>query len=143
MATISTTRQRLSPHFVIEEFDCHDGTKVPAAAIPALKELCRDMLEPLREKYGSCTVLSGFRTTAYNAKIGGAPLSQHKYHDHPVSVAADLKFATGSVAEWAKSARWRQDNKQAWTAKSRGGCGDYPSQGFVHVDSGPRRNWQG
>lgn len=143
MATTTTTRCRLSPHFVIEEFDCRCGTKVPAAAIPALKELCRDMLEPLRAKYGACTVLSGFRTSAHNAAVGGAPRSQHKYHEHPASVAADVKFATGSVADWAKSARWRFDNKQCWTAKGRGGCGDYPAQGFVHVDSGDRRNFKG
>lgn len=143
MATVSTTRKRLSPHFIIEEFDCHDGTKVPAAAIPALEELCRFVLEPMRAKYGSCTVLSGFRTSAHNASVGGAPKSEHKYHEHPRTVAADVKFATGSVADWAKSARWRFDNKPRFTVNKRGGCGDYPGQGFVHVDTGARRNWNG
>jgi uncharacterized protein YcbK (DUF882 family) len=143
MATTTTTRLRLSPHFTIEEFDCHDGTKVPAAAVAALKVLCRDMLEPLRAKYGSCTVVSGFRTSAHNAAVGGVAKSEHKYHEHPATVAADVRFATGSVADWANSARWRFDNKQCWTAKQRGGCGDYPSQGFLHVDSGKRRNWHG
>jgi uncharacterized protein YcbK (DUF882 family) len=143
MATVSTTRQRLSPHFIIEEFDCHDGTHVPAAAVPALKELCRFVLEPLRVTYGPCIVLSGFRTVAHNTAIGGAKQSQHIYSQHPHSVASDVRFAQGSVGEWAKSARWRFGSKPRWTAQSRGGVGDYPGSGFIHVDSGQRRDWHG
>lgn len=143
MATTTTTRLRLSPHFTIEEFDCRDGTKVPKAAIPALKELCTFVLEPMREKYGSCKVHSGYRSVSHNAIVGGASQSQHVYEQHPHSVAADVQFASGTVSEWARSARWRFDNKERWTAKHRGGAGDYPSLSFVHVDSGPRRDWHG
>jgi uncharacterized protein YcbK (DUF882 family) len=143
MTTVSSTRQRLSPHFTIEEFDCHDGTHVPASAIPALKELCLFVLEPMRAKYGACTVVSGFRTVAHNASVGGAKHSQHIYSQHPSSVAADVHFAHGSVADWAKGARWRYSTQPRWTVKSRGGVGDYPRSGFVHVDSGPRRDWHG
>lgn len=143
MATTTTTRLRLSPHFTIEEFDCSDGTRVPKAAIPALKELCAFVLEPMREKYGSCVVHSGYRTVSHNASVGGEPRSQHIYDQHPHGVAADVEFATGTVGRWATSARWRFDNKERWTAKHRGGVGDYPSSSFVHVDSGPRRDWHG
>ncbi len=144
MATTQVrTRLRLSPHFTIEEFDCKDAarTRVPAAAIPALKELCVHTLEPLREKYGPCTVTSGFRTVAHNAAEGGEIDSQHIYQQSPGSVAADVKFREGSVAQWAASARWRFSNKPRWTAGRRGGVGDYPNDGFIHVDSGPRRDW--
>jgi len=137
------TRHRLSPHFMIEEFDCRDGTHVPSAAIPALKELCVHILEPLRAKYGPATVNSGYRTTGYNRSIGGAAFSQHVYDDQPSSVAADVRFARGSVAQWARSARWRFNTKSVWRKRSRGGSGRYLSSGFVHVDSGPRRNWEG
>jgi uncharacterized protein YcbK (DUF882 family) len=143
MATTVQTRQRLSPHFVIEEFDSHDGEKVPAASIPALKELCVHMLEPLRAKYGPCTVNSGHRSVAHNADVGGVANSQHIYHKHPGSVAADVKFSSGTVADWARSARWRFSNKPRWTANHRGGVGDYPTQHFIHVDSATRRNWHG
>ena len=144
MATTQVrTRLRLSPHFTIEEFDCKDAarTRVPAAAIPALKELCVHLLEPLREKYGPCTITSGYRTVSHNRAQGGVPDSQHIYEKSPGSVAADVKFRDGTVAEWARSARWRIENKPRWSG--RGGIGDYPSDGFIHVDSGPRDNFRG
>lgn len=137
------TRHRLSPHFTVEEFDCKDGRKVPSASVPALEELCRHVLEPLREKYGRCTVLSGYRHEAYNRLIGGARFSQHIYDQSPSSVAADVRFAKGSVRWWARSAKWRFNAKWVWRSRRRGGVGVYPASGFVHVDSGPRRDWSG
>ena len=137
------TRKRLSPHFTIEEFDCNDGRHVPEAAIPALKELCIHMLEPLRAKYGPAKVLSGYRHEAYNRAIGGAQFSQHIYDQGPGSVAVDVRFARGSVARWAASARWRFNTKKVWRRRARGGSGRYLRSGFIHVDSGPRRNWEG
>jgi uncharacterized protein YcbK (DUF882 family) len=142
--TKASTRLRLSPHFCIEEFDCHDGTHVPKAAIPALKELCTLMLEPLRAKYGSCTVNCGYRTASWNARTpGSATHSQHIYDQHPNSVAADVTFSSGGVPQWAASARWRVTTKPEWTKGGRGGVGDYPSACFIHVDNGPRRDWHG
>jgi uncharacterized protein YcbK (DUF882 family) len=138
-----STRLRLSPHFTVEEFDCHDGTRVPDAAIPALRELCQNVLEPMRAKYGCCTVLSGYRHKAYNASIGGARFSQHIYDDTPGSVATDIRFATGNPVRWARGARWRFGALRRWLRGGRGGVGCYPAQNFVHVDSGPRRDWQG
>jgi uncharacterized protein YcbK (DUF882 family) len=134
---------KLSPHFSLHEFNCHDGTTVPDSAIPALKELCVHVLEPMREKYGPCKVLSGYRHRAYNANIGGARFSQHIYDDTPSSVAADVRFARGTVSQWARGARWRFRTKARWRKNSRGGVGDYVRSGFVHVDSGPRRDWHG
>jgi uncharacterized protein YcbK (DUF882 family) len=137
------TRKRLSAHFVIEEFDCHDGTKVPASAIPALQELCEHILEPLRAKYGPCKVLSGYRHRSYNRSIGGARFSQHIYDDTPGSVAIDFTFRRGTPNDWARSAKWRFVTKWRWRKAKRGGVGTYPASVFVHVDSGPRRDWKG
>lgn len=137
------TRLRLSENFTIEEFDTHDGTKVPEKAIPALKELCRYVLEPMRKKYGPVKVLSGYRNAAYNAKIGGARFSQHIYDQNPDSVAADITFTRGTVAQWARGARWRFATKARWRKRRRGGVGRYLASGFIHVDSGPRRDWEG
>ena len=135
--------KKLSVHFTTQEFDCHDGTDVPAASHRALEELCDHMLEPLRAKYGACKVLSGYRHRAYNAKIGGARFSQHIYDDGPGSVAADVRFARGTPRQWARSARWRFRFKRVWRRNRRGGVGLYVNSGFVHVDSGPRRDWSG
>jgi len=52
-----------------------------------------------------------------------------------------VTFSTGSVAEWAKSARWRFETKPHWNSGRRGGVGDYRNDHFIHVDSAGRRDW--
>ena len=59
----------------------------------------------MRIRFGTTTVLSGYRHRNYNAGIGGAKYSQHIYDDSPASVAADLRFAKDTPAEWAAFAR--------------------------------------
>src|SRR3712207_766655 len=132
-ATAQRSR-RLSPHFVLAEFHCHDGTPVPAAALPALRRLVKEVLEPMRGKFGQCKVNSGYRTVAYNRRIGGASASQHLYDQSPADVAADLTFASGTPQEWASEAER--------LLKGGGGIGTYAS--FTHVDNrrGPAR-WTG
>lgn len=130
-----TTRLRVSPHFVIEEFDCNDGTKVPNSHEQAIKKLCKIFLEPMREKFGACTVHSGFRTRTYNDKIGGARFSFHVYTDRKRrdGVAADVSFAKGSVADWvayAKTLRLQRED-----GEGNGGIGNYPQGGFIHIDT--------
>jgi hypothetical protein len=122
---------RLSAHFVLAEFHCKDPqrTPVPAAAVPALRRLVREVLEPMRTKFGVCTVWSGFRTDAKNAQVGGAANSQHLYHRTPKDVAADVTFAQGTPGEWAD---------EADRLLPRGGVGRYPT--FVHVDNRPTRD---
>lgn len=64
---------KLSEHFVLGEFACNDGSdtvKVDSKLI--------EMLEKLRSAVGgTVTINSGYRTPAYNAKVGGAASSQH------------------------------------------------------------------
>lgn len=117
---------QLTPHFNVREFDCHDGRRVPAIAVPALTKLCR-LLEQMRDEFGSALVLSGYRPRDYNARIGGARFSQHIYEDTPSSVAADLVFARGNPARWQRAA----------AELKAGGVGRYDRSGFVHVDNRP------
>lgn len=125
---------QLTAHFNIREFDCKDGTPVPAIAVPALTALCRRFLEPMRAQFGPCHVVSGYRHEAYNRRIGGARYSQHIYELTPASVAADVVFRLGTPAEWARLA----DQLGA------GGVGRYDRSGFVHVDNRPERaRWTG
>lgn len=124
---------QLTPHFHLTEFACKDGTAVPKRSVPALRRLATDVLEPLREQFGPCTIMSGYRPSAYNKRIGGATFSQHIYDLHPTSVAADLIFARGRPSEWADAGE-----SLLWN----GGLGRYPS--FVHVDNrGTRARWSG
>jgi len=129
----ATGGAQLSPHFCVDEFNCKDGTRVPKASVPALTRLCSDVLEPLRERFGSCTIMSGYRPTAYNARIGGAKFSQHIYDLHPSTVASDLTFERGRPSDWADAAE---------ALCGRGGLGRYA--GFIHVDNrGTNARWSG
>ena len=132
---------QITPHFRVAEFNCHDGRTAPAASHAALKDLCERYLEPLRSRFGRCTVISGYRHRAYNARIGGAPKSQHIYDDHPGSVAADVRFERGTPLEWYEAA-----DKLA-LANGHGGIGKYVDSAFVHVDNRPGQarwaGWQG
>ncbi|MFP5379560.1 MAG: YcbK family protein [Vicinamibacteria bacterium] len=122
-----------SANFRMSEFNTHDGTPVPTAAHGGVRNLCRLILEPMRKQFGACHVTSGYRHSAYNAKVGGAAKSYHIYDLRPDEPAADVSFACGTPAEWAAFAR----------KLGRGGVGQYDRSGFVHVDLGPRRNWSG
>jgi len=123
----------VSEHFNIREFDCHNGQKVPVAAIPAVARLCNQFLERMHDKFGTGYVMSGYRPRAYNAAIGGAKQSQHIYEDDPTTVAADTMWEKGTPQDWAAEAR-RISNELGL-----GGVGEYPptSQraGFVHIDN--------
>ena len=120
---------QLSPHFHVDEFRCKDRrrTRVPPAALPALRRLCRQVLEPLRAKFGPAVVLSGYRTRAHNRAVSGATQSQHIYDDTPGSVAADVTFRRGTPKQWAAEA-----NRILGRS---GGVGRYDVEDFVHVDN--------
>lgn len=79
-----------------------------------------------RERVEAFTVLSGYRTPATNAAVQGAGDSQHLR-----AAALDIQVPKGRLAAFGDAAR----------ALGRGGVGSYPDHGFVHVDSGPVRNW--
>jgi len=69
---------------------------------------------------------SGYRSPATNAAIGGA---QNSYHMR--AKACDISTSARSVPQVHAAA----------SANQQGGLGKYTSSGFVHVDSGPVRNW--
>ena len=129
----------LSRNFNLSEFHCCRGhctaEPVPSAAVPALRRLVTQVLQPMRDRFGTCTVHSGYRNAAHNGHVGGEPRSHHRYDMRPSAPAADVSFARGNVEQWATEARRRLG--------SIGGIGRYPSQNFVHVDQGPLRKWSG
>ena len=133
------TRQRLSKNFIVEEFDCHDGTKVAARDYNGLKLLCRKYLEPLRAKYGSVTILSGFRTVSHNRKIGGASKSFHVYTIHDANdQACDVRCVRGTPRDWHKTLNTIRRQEMG----NKGGLGLYSS--FCHVDLRDyKADWKG
>lgn len=76
----------ISAHFDRREFDCHDGSRAnPHPALVAALERLRTIIgnRPIR-------IVSGYRSPAYNRRIGGAKRSQHLYNR-----AADLPATLG------------------------------------------------
>ena len=130
----------LTAHYRASEFYCHDGSAVPIAARPGLVRLCKSFLEPMRAKFGTCFVLSGYRHERYNAGIHGARHSQHIYEQSFESVAADVRFARGSPALWAAEAKRLRKSRNG----DKGGVGRYDRAGFVHIDNrGWKADWSG
>ncbi|MER5752840.1 D-Ala-D-Ala carboxypeptidase family metallohydrolase [Streptomyces sp. NPDC002088] len=79
-------------HFDFSEFSSHDGAGFTGGNVSStqVKENVRRLmykLEALRKKAGdkAVTINSGFRSTSYNASVGGASNSMHTY-----GVAADV-----------------------------------------------------
>jgi uncharacterized protein YcbK (DUF882 family) len=136
---MAKTRHRLSKHFVVEEFDCHDGSRVAERDYNGLEYLCRVFLEPLRAKYGRVHVNSGFRTPSYNRKIGGAAQSFHIYTMHDGNdQAADVTCTKGDPRGWHAYLNSIRRKERG----GKGGLGLYPS--FVHVDIRDyQANWKG
>ena len=125
---------QLTPHFHLVEFFTHDGTPVPDDHVNDLRRFCKDVLEPLREEFGRCTVTSGYRHPAYNRRIGGAERSVHMFgRGHGIhGVAADVRFARGSIRDWARAA----DELLRRVRPPGGGLGVYDRPGgWIHVDS--------
>lgn len=154
------TRHRLTHHFTVEEFDCHDGTQIPSAWYPAFVRVCEWWLEPIRDQFGPVHVVSGFRTVSHNTMVGGAvhsvhlvktplPLGEH----HPpanvrpersrMAVAADVVPARGNPAAWAAWARKFRKANRHLGPQGRGGVGEYVASGFVHLDTATLRDWHG
>lgn len=124
---------RAGRHFAMSEFDCHDGSRVPLSAHGEVRRLVGDVLDPLRDRFGSAQVLSGYRTDSHNRAVGGAARSFHRYLLEPGrGVAADVVFALGDVAAWVAAAE----------ELGTGGIGTYAR--FMHVDTRhDRSRWTG
>ena len=96
----------LSPHFKLAEFErsatavaYHIDNRVPSQYIPALQQLCKTILEPLRAFAGQPIIISsGYRCNALNVKIGGAYASQHTLGE-----AADIQIPKTAYTEWKDS----------------------------------------
>lgn len=116
-----------SAHFKLEEWRCNDGQDVPVQYYGNLQRLM-DKLEVLRKEVGNrpITIVSGYRTPAYNAKVDGAKQSQHM-----VATAADIRVSGMAASEVYKIAD---------KVFADGGVGKYST--FTHVDvRGRRARW--
>ncbi len=120
----------MTKNFQLSEFNCNDGTPVPEKLVPNVQELANN-LQVIRDTIGEgITILSGYRSPAWNKKVGGKPQSYHMK-----AMAADLsvkgmtpKKLHSTILKLIKEGKIKD-----------GGLGLYP--GFVHYDIGPSRRW--
>jgi uncharacterized protein YcbK (DUF882 family) len=78
----------------------------------------------------SAIVLSGFRSHETNAMLARTTFGVAENSQHIYGRALDVRFAA-RLADAVAVAR----------AMRRGGVGWYPNSGFIHLDTGPVRNW--
>lgn len=76
------------------------------------------------------TVLSGYRTRSTNRLLIAAGFGVAEKSEHLRGHALDVAFPAKLEAAAAAARMMR-----------RGGVGFYPRSGFIHLDSGPVRNW--
>src|SRR6266446_7211812 len=76
------------------------------------------------------TILSAYRTPATNAMLSKTHFGVAENSQHLYGRALDVHFGD-NLAEAMKAAR----------AMQRGGVGWYPHSSFMHIDTGPVRNW--
>ena len=123
----------LTHNFNINEFACREGGCPAGELADNVMELAEN-LQILRDEIGlPISVISGYRSPAYNTKIGGAKKSQHMF-----ARAADIKVNGMSPKDVHQVVlRLIKEGKM-----KQGGVGVYPT--FVHYDTrGTRARWSG
>jgi len=79
---------------------------------------------------GTATVLSAYRTVATNRKLASTTFGVADNSQHLYGRALDIRL-DGRLEDAMETARKMQ----------RGGVGWYPRSRFIHLDTGPVRNW--
>jgi len=106
--------------------DFHTGATIPCD-VEAL-----DFLSAVMDATGQteAQILSAYRTRETNEMLARTTFGVAENSQHIYGRALDVHFGS-KLAEAMQAAR----------AMKRGGVGWYPNSGFIHIDSGPVRNW--
>lgn len=114
----------IGKHFRVKEFACHDGSDTILIATATV-----ELLDQIRNHYGlPVVILSGYRTPAWNRRVGGAKDSQHVK-----GTAADfiVRKPDGGIVSPLEVYKAIDTGKIIGT--HRGGLGKYI--GFTHIDT--------
>ena len=106
--------------------DFHSGEKI------AIDVGVLDFLSGVMQAVGQtkAMILSAYRTPETNAMLARTHFGVAENSQHLYGRALDVHFGD-NLADAMKAAR----------AMQRGGVGWYPHSGFMHMDTGPVRNW--
>ncbi len=104
---------------------------VRASAVIGIDPRLIDLLARMQARLPDrpITIISAFRTTATNARLHGASPTSY----HLTGQAVDLRIAGLNTRQIRNLAH----------QQGAGGVGLYRRRNFVHVDTGPRRDWTG
>lgn len=122
LGPIATAMDELS--YFLRDF--HSGQKI------AVDVAVIDFLAAVMDSVGAtkATVLSAYRTRETNEMLARTTFGVADNSQHIYGRAIDLYVPTRL-----------EDAMQAARAMKRGGVGWYPRSNFIHLDSGPVRNW--
>ena len=108
----------------LRDFHCGAETEMDVGVIDFLA----DVLDAVGET--KATILSAYRTPETNAMLARTTFGVAENSQHMYGRALDVRLDT-KLAEAMGAAR----------AMQRGGVGWYPHSDFIHIDTGPVRNW--
>jgi uncharacterized protein YcbK (DUF882 family) len=118
--------QRVVNELCIFLRDHHSGEKTQMDV--GVLDFLADVLDAVGES--KATILSAYRTAETNAMLARTTFGVAEHSQHIVGRALDIRLETRL-----------SDAMTAARAMQRGGVGWYPHSGFIHIDTGPVRNW--
>lgn len=124
---------QVTKNFKLSELEFSDA--IPPELVANAIELLKN-LQVIRDHFQRpIVIISGYRSPARNAAVGGADKSQHLE-----AKAADIKIAGVPTEEIYN----RIDKLIAQGLVKQGGLGKYIKSGFVHYDiRGSKARWEG
>jgi len=130
--SMPATNKRLTKNFTLDEFDSSDGAVMPSDVAKNVKQLAEN-LQVLRDYVKKpIKINSGYRSPAWNQKVGGVSNSQHLLGN-----ASDIVISGMSPNEVARTI----ETLIASGKMKQGGLGIYPN--FVHYDiRGTKARWK-
>jgi uncharacterized protein YcbK (DUF882 family) len=106
--------------------DHHSGEKTEIDV--GVIDFLADVLDSVGQT--KVTILSAYRTAETNAMLARTMFGVAEHSQHILGRALDVRVDS-NLSEAMTKAR----------AMQRGGVGWYPHSGFIHIDTGPVRNW--
>lgn len=124
---------QVTKNFKLSELEFSDA--IPPELVANAIELLKN-LQVIRDHFQRpIVIISGYRSPARNAQVGGADKSQHLE-----AKAADIKIAGVPTEEIYN----RIDKLISQGLVKQGGIGKYIKSGFVHYDiRGSKARWEG